>query len=48
MNTSIKTFPLLSIFPTIVLIIWLLILGIGIYLVFLLIKALRIYIRKNS
>ncbi len=39
---------LVSILPTIYLLIYLLILGVGIYLAFLAIKALKIYISKNS
>jgi hypothetical protein len=37
----------LSFLPFII-IIWLLLTGIGIYVLYLLIKALRIYIKKNS
>ena len=40
--------PIFSIIPTIYLMISLLIFGIGIYIVFLIIKALKIYIEKNS
>lgn len=40
--------PILFIWPIINLVILLFILGIGIYIAFLLIKALKIYIKKNS
>lgn len=40
--------PLINILPTITLIIPLVTFGVGIYLAFLAIKALRIYIEKNS
>lgn len=39
---------LISILPTILLLIQLFTFGIGVYLVFLAIKALKIYIAKNS
>jgi hypothetical protein len=40
--------PIFAIIPTIYLMILLFILGIGIYIAFLTIKALKIYIAKNS
>lgn len=46
METTVKVIP--TIFPTIALIIWLIVIGVGIYLIFLLIKALRVYIKNNS
>ncbi len=41
-------YPLIELLPTIALIIPLFAFGIGIYLAFLAIKALKIYISKNS
>lgn len=48
-NITLKIFPKSTsmLFAIIPLIIYLFILGVGIYLIFLLIKALRIYIKKN-
>lgn len=48
-NITLKIFPKSTsmLFAIIPLIIYLFILGVSIYLIFLLIKALRIYIKKN-